>query len=284
MRKMMVPLVAIALIAWILGGSWWYGQVWVPNRMPNNFVGEQSPQTPIRISHSLFPTMLDEVFAFPRSEARFEADSLTKSCLRTMANRLTDGAELLLQGVYLEAEAAPDENLGLQRAAFVRDLLVQQGVQPNKIRIEGQKVAQLLQRDEELLNAVRFEFRPVERASKALEVQWVDLMRPLNLYFPEKQYSIELNSQLESYCQQLQTQLKQDQEAKVHVTGYSTRRKAASDSRKRATAVYQLLRQQGIDKDRLLVQYEKTTAASKGSPVLDQDNRRVEVRILKPAR
>ncbi|MEM9921608.1 MAG: hypothetical protein AAF990_26125 [Bacteroidota bacterium] len=285
MRKMMVPLALLALLIWIIGGSWWYSQQFISVQASSPAEGESSELSHLSISHSSFETDAIEALAFNFSDPELQVSTHTHKLIRQLIDQLKEVNQVLfLRGLYLDTEEYKGsfDNLGLARAAFVKRFMVRLGAKPSDIEIGGQRVSQLLQRDNQLLNAVQFELTKSESIVEPSKptAKWTDLMRPLNLQFRSESTDLELTPQLQTYLKTVEQLLQEHSGAMIWISGFRRSKKDQPSTVRRTESVQQLFLQQGFDAKRIVLQYEQEASNRQSQSTPGDAIRRVEVRVL----
>jgi len=190
---------------------------------------------------------------------------------------LNQGKELLISGNYLKAEG---ETRGLDRAQFLKNVLVKFGVNPDKIVPKAVLSAYSYDQQGKSSEGIGMVFRNISNEQlKVVEEHIAD--KTLYTNFGTSQFKPDLT--LQAYALELKNYLDKYPEKNVQITGH-TDNVGAEDSNlklglKRAQTVQKYLISQGIPKD-------KIQAESKGElePVADnatedgqEKNRRITI-------
>ncbi len=289
-RNLMLPGVALLLIAWLVLGSWWYSRTYCNGGTTANIPG-------FSLIDGHYEIAGDEAFSFYKSSADPIIPAGAYDALEALASYLSKepGKGLKLFGVYSEFESdkrSPYANLGLARAEAIKSELVALGVDSNKIQTSGIRFSDASFTDGMMHRGVHFRFvnindAPVGPASRFdSRKKDADLFQPMNIYFDQNEFDIILTEKLEKYLKRVKAYLLKNRSASIAIIGHADGRGNARTnlnlSETRARNVKKFMIRSGFQPSRLLIEYKgenQPLQPNNGTNEDQEKNRRVELRL-----
>lgn len=274
MRNLAVPATGLALVIWLIGGTWWYVGNYCPELASAPIPTQKIPLLTISDNSEVIAQGPNFIFQTAQSVPYMTPATLTVLQRTSGYLNANLSRKLVITGEYSSKESETN-HLGLARSNSIRDLLTSLGSPLTSVQTEAIKNDKPLIVNGQLVGPLSFTFQ--ENATQE------NAFTPLNVYFGEGKYEIHSLKGIDDYLTSLKAFLDQTPGAKLLITGNSDalEGKAASMlSEKRALSVRQFLIKAGIDKSYLNTyeQGESMMIAAAGS----EKNRRVEVRVLIP--
>lgn len=190
---------------------------------------------------------------------------------------------LILTGLYTATEKNTNADLGLERAASVQQLLLNEGIATTQIRLK-QDMSDVVETP--LEKAVEFDFEARPDSTNLLEFIESDVLRPkIIIHFELDQNALSLTPAQEYFFQILQQYLEQKVEQKLLVVGFTDNQGETRQNfglgRERAAFVKDALVEMGFDKRRIMTdsQGENNPIATNETEEGRARNRRVEVEL-----
>jgi outer membrane protein OmpA-like peptidoglycan-associated protein len=190
---------------------------------------------------------------------------------------------LQITGLYYNEESAPQgfDNMGLARAATVRDLL-KAALPKERIDISSRLLADHEKMKNVPFEGVTFNWR---EALKKEETTIVEVENESTIYFPFNSSVRDKNQEVDAYLTKLAQRLKQTKET-VSITGHTDdvgeETANLNLGRSRAESIRAILVTNGIDKDRISIDSkgESQPATSNDTDDSRHRNRRTVLRIV----
>lgn len=189
-----------------------------------------------------------------------DAQAYTNNGYDAMRSRLIsemgDGNSLVITGKYFSSETAPAgfENMGLARAAKIRDLLAPD-IPADRIRLKAQLMDDLSSARKGYFESTDFEWETKEDQ----KVEVIELENSIKILYPHGSAQKEDDGTIDAYLTKLAARLAQTNET-VQITGYTDDTGGASGnmnlSKKRARGIRDILIRLGVDKARLKVDWK----------------------------
>ncbi len=252
--------------------------------------GEATPVTPSNVQFTEFAitdTAGKVIYKFPRGfvigsrDATVEIPAALAGVKDSIFNYLNlhQGKELLISAKYLKSEG---ETRGIDRAAFLKKILVTSGVNPDRIIPKAVLSDFSYENDEKYNDGIALLFQNIpEKQLQIIEAT----IRDKTLYAAYASTNFKPDKTLQAYAFELKNYLEKYPDKKVYVTGHTDNKGKAKSNYilglKRAQNVVKYLISQGVVKS-------KIKAYSKGEtePVASNDtedgqaaNRRIHIVI-----
>ncbi|MEL6671630.1 MAG: OmpA family protein [Bacteroidota bacterium] len=298
----------ILLIAWLIGGTWYYSQRFCcgDDQLPETNTALETLTDP-PVSGSSFPSLritdgkqsffADSTFFFPQSGAMPNIPRGAAGALKEFSTYLQSGEvpQVVLTGVYtLDEENATDfTNLGLARAANIRAYLMGLGVDSSMLITDAELRGDLPFVKGILPEGVEMMIRnePIDLSPPSAEVlaeQAANLEgEPLNVYFESGSSRIIDLPRLQRYVKKLQSYLRHVPEAKASVIGFTDNTGSLTVNQQisedRARSVREVLVTMGVGHDKMVVSGRgpENFIDTNDTPEGRANNRRVEIRLMK---
>lgn len=286
--KLLPP--ALLLIAWI-GGC-----IYLNNRY---CCGTQSTGNDLLSSTISAVVLLDgvervassnETFYFSPSSSRLPEplSSELKNLILSTATYLKNNPSrrMLITGVYTTDEKNIHPELGLERAAVIQSLLLDEGIPAIQIRTTQDISDELKLRNGRLEDTMRFSFEAMpEREALFDEMKNRLSSQKITLHFELAEKELSLNPAQRKFFQDLLYYVNETEGQKVRVVGYTDNqgepRQNYGLGRERAVFVEDYLAGLGFDKSKII-----TDSLGEADPISTNDteegrakNRRVEVML-----
>jgi len=234
-------LIIAILFWWFFGAYYWACHV--KNLCFNDkveVVEETIPQNPLVISGAGFNQRSDQNLQFDTNGINPEIPSLADNSLNQLADYLkrNENKQVTVTGLYANADAKPAgfDNLGLGRAAKVKDVLVQKGIKTNQIITKANVKNNLPSYKNKIIGGVDFlvsnkaapskpatPAKPAAPAFKepalAIAGGGLNLRSNQNLRFPVNGFVPEIPKQVDANFTKLGQFLKTNANKQVTVTG-----------------------------------------------------------------
>jgi outer membrane protein OmpA-like peptidoglycan-associated protein len=245
---------------------------------------------PVKTEPSFVYKNGDLVFNFPRNlslksqsdEVIFPegSESFKKSIFAFLNKQQT--LELVITGLYNDEESKSNNQLGIKRADFVKGLLVDYGINANRITIESKESEFNFNANGIYEGGILFEFIDISaERRKAIESGIEN--KTLYSGFGSKEFSADKT--LQAYALELKNYLDKYPNKKASIIGHtdSVGDLEANDwyGMERAKNVKQYLESLGIDSDRLIATSKGETEPIESNATLEgrRKNRRIEIKI-----
>ncbi|MBT8394032.1 MAG: OmpA family protein [Bacteroidia bacterium] len=191
--------------------------------------------------------------------------------------------ELLLIGLYNSDESSLDPELGLKRASYVKDILVEFGINSDRISIQGKKANYKYDNTDKLfVGGIQFDFLEIsEEKRKAIETGIEN--KTLYSGFGSKQFRAD--NTLQAYALELKNYLEKYSDKTARIVGHtdSVGDELANDwyGMERAKNVKQYLISQGVAETRLFTSSKGELEPIESNATLEgrRKNRRIEIKI-----
>ncbi len=224
-------------------------------------------------------------FLFPRNSELPQVPADVEQKLKDLAafQRNDSGHVVELTGEYSKAEknGTKYENLGLARAASVRDRLVKKKVPQDQIILKSKLIDDgRFNKDKKLLGGVTGKIIKIKTTDTG-----DDIFKPRNVYFETNSYTMRMDLKLKTYLENAKAYLAKNPAKKAYLTGHTDDQGEAAANqelgRKRAKFIKDYLGKQGV-------KIAQMSSSSKGEtkPIADNktakgraENRRVEILI-----
>lgn len=292
MSKLVPSISGIACLLWVAVWSWWLSAESANTSSQTNLVA--SPVIRIMDADSVYTSAIH--FSFHLSDdAPVLSKDQERNIFEQLAHHLTNhpDKQLTITGRHLphpnERNQSPHPNLGIARAHAIKNLLIEEGGDPDRIITAAQTVQTHMMIDGRLLGGVDFEFHERETPAKtaqteekepAMEVDEVSNDQPenenqLTFHYDYKDFSLERKNR--PSLDEIRKLVRKNPSYRIFITGFSTtdEEKAVGDlAKRRAMAVRRYLVDTGVRRRNIIVESQPgaiTTAAE----------RRVEIKISK---
>lgn len=190
--------------------------------------------------------------------------------------------ELIITGLYNPEESKTDKLLGTKRAGFVKDILVNYGINSNRITVNGKESEFNFEKNGTYSGGILFDFKEIsEDRLRAIESGIEN--KTLYSGFGSKEFSAD--NTLQAYALELKNYLDKYPNKKASIIGHtdSVGDPEANDwyGMERAKNVKQYLESQGIDSARLIASSKGETEPIESNATLEgrRKNRRIEIKI-----
>ncbi len=190
--------------------------------------------------------------------------------------------ELLIRGLLNSEEAELDPELGLKRAYFIKDLLVEFGINSERISAQGKKADYKLNSNNVFEGGIQFDFIDIsEEKRKTIEIGIEN--KTLYSWFGSKEFRAD--NSLQAYALELKNYLNKYSNKTASIVGHtdSVGDQIANDwyGMERAKNVKQYLVSQGIDGTRLFASTKGELEPIESNGTLEgrRKNRRIEIKI-----
>ena len=226
-------------------------------------------------------------FSFLNRESSLDS-SLTveqKSLIAYTTGYLQNHPErrLILTGLYITDEKSINADLGLERAASVQQLLLNEGIATTQIELRQDMTEASAT---PLEKAVEFDFEARPDSTKLLEVVESGALHPkIIIHFELDQNALLLTPAQEYFFQIVQQYLERKAEQKLLIVGFTDNQGETRQNfglgRERAAFVKEALVEMGFDKRRIMTdsQGENNPIATNETEEGRARNRRVEVEL-----
>jgi len=226
-----------------------------------------------------------EGFSFLTTAPKLDSSLTTnqKSLIAYTTGYLQNHPErcLVLTGFYTASEKNINANLGLERAASIQQLFLNEGIATIQIKLKQDMTTA---EGKQVKNAVQFDFEPVLSADKILESIESNVLFPkIILHFELDQNALSLTPAQEHFFQTLLQYMEQDERQKLLAVGFTDNQGETRQNfglgRERAAFVKDELVEMGFDKRRIMTdsQGENNPIATNNTEEGRAKNRRVEV-------
>lgn len=294
MGKFTSSICGTTCVAWIAVWSWWLSK---ESAIPSTET--LIPTTTIRVVDADSVFSASNIFSFGMSEAKVEMPVESAEMLKSITRYLVEYPEktLTLTGEYLslpyERNQTMYPNLGIARANAIKDVLVANGADEERIHTDAMQVKGQYMVGERMLGGITFLFDSkkiaqnevqeespsednVEGASQEEETEEPKEDAP-ELVFKYKRKSYSLDRKNKPALDNIRRLLRKNRSYKVMLIGYSTKGEEASVrdlANRRARAVRRYLVDTGVRRKNIIVE-ARPGAANDGT------ERMVEIRIVK---
>lgn len=261
-KKYLPPLLGIATLTWIVGGTYWYKTQFCDV--------SNTASTTVSISHT--GTHLPFYFPFGTAQPIFTKESF--SIFKETTNYLNEHSDktLIIKGLYApqEVPSQAQSKLGLERAEAIKAVLLNLGSPSNSIETESEQRNNLFFSNQQLFDGVEFKVVDYEGGR----------FQALNLFFQKDKYQFEDNEELKKYFHALNDYLSLHPNIKLKITAHQDNTEGAWTSKKRMAFMHRVLE----NHDFLPKQFEFEDVKNKKplSEVEHIKNRRVEIRLIVP--
>lgn len=278
MNRLLLAFVALFLALWLILGSWWYAKHYGGVASSPNF----------SITMDGFEISAPETFSFYESSPDPIIPEKMEEAFQTLADLLVtnENKKLKLFGIHSAQES--QANLGKARAEAIKLELVNLGAPEAQIMTSDIPLASGQFINGQIYGGVHFRFEDMNK--KPVLPVYEDTpvtgqLPPLNIYFDNNEFRIELNDKLDNYLESAKTIMRKHPSAKLYIIGHTDTTgdpdKNMSLSRTRAKSVKKFLIRQGFDPQRLKLKYKgaKEPISANNSEAGKRKNRRVELRL-----
>lgn len=261
-KKYLPPLLGIATLTWIVGGTYWYKTQFCDVSV--------TASTTVSISHTR--THLPFYFPFGTAQPIFTKESF--SIFKKTTNYLNEHSDkkLIIKGLYTPQEVpnqAPS-TLGLERAEAIKSVLLNLGSPNSSIETRTEQRNNLFFSNQQLFDGVEFKVVDYEGGR----------FQALNLFFQKDKFQFEDNDELKKYFHALNDYMRLHPNIKLKITAHQDNTEGAWTSKKRMAFMHKVLENHNF----LPKQFEFEDAKSK--ILLAENghikNRRVEIRLIIP--
>ncbi|MEM8908994.1 MAG: OmpA family protein [Bacteroidota bacterium] len=270
-----LALLSAFTLLYFLGGQWWYS---------NNIAVACCNATPTDLAPTADAAAAGLPLAFNWTEAepmmganfaQFKKENILKG--------MTADNILQITGLYYSEETDPEgfDNLGLDRAAAIRDL-IQADIPIDRIDISSRSLGDQAETTEQAFAGVAFNWMA---APEKGETTIVEIDNAITIYFPFNSSVKDQNAKVDDYLKKLAERLQQTTE-KVTITGHTDN--VGEDvaniqlGKQRAASIRQILTQLGISETRILIDSkgERQPATSNDTEEGRHRNRRTVLNII----
>ena len=140
MGKYSVPFVAFTLLAWMLGGSWWYANIYQAGDQKVNIPKKQRAEI-FELADGKFRVYSHQSFYYIKNQSRAHIPEETNEAFYNLVGFVNsrENRVLTITGFYDVNESYEGEyqNLGFERAASLENRLIRLGLFEGKIRIRS---------------------------------------------------------------------------------------------------------------------------------------------------
>ncbi len=301
MHKFFWP-AALVLLGWLLAGSYFLSCGYCnPTKVVTK--AEIPVVAPVELAKNIwtindgsrFTTGSSEHYTFGRNGFVPNITDPTKASFDKVAEYLksNSGRQLQLTGwytgeeqaSYLNDAAKTHANLGIARAASIKDYLVGQGAPSDNITLNGfEQYSLSYNSNDRLPEGVKFRFGGSEDiAALATSLK----AKPLNVRFESGSDNITMNDELVQYFADLKFYTDRQSGAQVTVTGHTDSDGRRSSNvrlgKRRANLIKDYMVRQGINEAVI----SSVTSLGPDQPIADNNtpegkaqNRRVEIRVI----
>lgn len=295
MSKLFLILATFLLGIWLVGGSWWYANNF---GVPVQTITHPSVLPVLNVTDGDFKITSQSNFHFRHSKAEVVVPWETEKGLKSLVTYLHKHPDrnVVLTGNYSPTERNNTRylDLGFARADAIRNLLISYGAGKEDIIIQSMIRDDLKFNRNLLFDGLNFSFEKKSAPFSVIspkeklvnQIQKVEKVRPLNLYYDNNTDFVDDSPQLENYLSNLTIYLNAHPKSKVLLTGHTdnvgTESRNKELSKVRALSVKTLMEKFGIAEQRIQVDYQgdKKPLASNATNNGRKKNRRVEVRII----
>lgn len=278
MNRLLLAFVALFLALWLILGSWWYAKNYGNVASTPNF----------SITMDGFEITAAETFSFYESSPDPIIPESTEEAFQTLADLLVTNSnkQLKLYGIYSQQES--QGKLGKARAEAIKLELVNLGAPESQIRTSDIPLASGQFVNGQIYGGVYFKFEEMNK--KPVLPVYEDTpvtgqLPPLNIYYENNEFKIELTEKLEKYLESAKTIMRKHDSANLFIIGHTDTtgdpNKNMSLSKVRAKSVKKFLIRNGFDPQRLKLKYKGATEpmSTNNSEEGKRKNRRVELRL-----
>lgn len=210
-----------------------------------------------------------------------EGDSITCRSIFTFLNAHQD-KELVVTGLYNNQDFDFDGELGIKRANYIKDLLINFGVNPDRISVNDKLYTFNYNSEGNHENGIEMDFVTItENKRKFIESNIAN--KTLRSGFGSKEF--QPDNTLEGYVYELKNYLKKYPNKTAEIIGHtdSTGDEDANEwfGLQRAKSVEQYLIDQGIDKNRVIISSKGESEPLESNSTIEgrRKNRRIEIKI-----
>ncbi len=218
---------------------------------------------------------LNSEVAFPEG-----SESFKKSIFNFLNKQ--QNKELVITGLYNTEESKTDNQLGIKRATYIKELLVDYGINTNRITVDSKESGFSFDSNGIYKGGILFNFIDIsEEKLKTIESGIEN--KTLYSGFGSKEFSAD--NTLQAYALELRNYLDKYPNKTASIVGHtdSVGDEIANDwyGMERAKNVKQYLESQGIDNDRLMASSKGETEPIESNATLEgrRKNRRIEIKI-----
>ncbi len=261
-KKYLPPLLGIATLTWIVGGTIWFKSQFCD--LTN------TDETTVSVSNigKHLP------FYFPIGAAQPIFTSQSFSVFKKTTNYLNENSnkKLIIKGLYAPKEVpkqAPSK-LGLERAEAIKAVLLNLGASSNSIETKSEERKNLFFSNQHLFDGVEFKIVDYEGGR----------FQALNLFFQKDKYQFEDNEELKKYFLTLNEYVSLHPNIKLKITAHQDNTEGVWTSKKRMAFMHRFLSNHNF----LPKQFEFEDVKNK-KPLAENGhikNRRVEIRLIIP--
>ncbi len=278
MNRLLLAFVALFLALWLILGSWWYAK---------NY-GNLDSTPSFSITLDGFEISAPETFSFYESSPDPIIPELMEDAFQTLADLLVTNGDKKLKLYGIHAEQESQDKLGKARADAIKLELVNLGAPEDQIATTDIPLASGQFINGQIYGGVFFRFEEMNK--KPVLPVYEDTpvtgqLPPLNIYYDNNEFKIELNEELDKYLESAKTIMRKHPSAKLFIIGHAdTTGDSAKNmtlSKARAKSVKKFLIRHGFDPQRLKLKHKGATEpmSTNNSEEGKRKNRRVELRL-----
>ncbi|MCF8245120.1 MAG: OmpA family protein [Saprospiraceae bacterium] len=268
MSKLLPSISGVACFIWVTGWTWIFSE-------GKNSETDISNQTPINILIDSSQYQVQHPFSFKFSEATPIIAENLHPILKSVAHRLVSQPSLRLVIVGIcsptEANNSSFPNLGVARAESIKSLLTTIGADGDKIETTGILAENLFEVDGHLTGLVYFNFTKLNAENQPLvaenpkEEPASSKSKFTSFFYEYGNYKVEKHHL--GLLKSLQTELREDSDRSVVLSGYSTPEEEAESTRinlaeMRALAIRRYLVDHGVRRSQIEVKTKPSMAQS----------------------
>ena len=209
MRKLLPLILGIASVCWVVGGTVWY---------KHNFCDapvQQADAPVVAIKEGSATVSRSTPLIFPFADARPTFFSESFLTLKKTADYLKDnvGKALIIKGLYSTKEKtqAPNQDLGLQRAESLKDVLITLGAPNDVISTESFKSDNLHFVNNQLLDGI--DYTIIDNPNIQFQA--------LNMFFKTKKYRFAESAELSDYFKKLKQYVEVHPSERIKISAHA---------------------------------------------------------------
>lgn len=278
MNRLLLAFVALFLALWLILGSWWYAK---------NY-GNLDSTPSFSITLDGFEISAPETFSFYESSPDPIIPELMEDAFQTLADLLVTNGDKKLKLYGIHAEQESQDKLGKARADAIKLELVNLGAPEDQIATTDIPLASGQFINGQIYGGVFFRFEEMNK--KPVLPVYEDTpvtgqLPPLNIYYDNNEFKIELNEELDKYLESAKTIMRKHPSANLFIIGHADTTgdsdKNMTLSKARAKSVKKFLIRHGFDPQRLKLKHKGATEpmSTNNSEEGKRKNRRVELRL-----
>lgn len=235
MRKLLPLILGIASVCWVVGGTVWY---------KHNFCDapvQQADAPVVAIKEGSATVSRSTPLIFPFADARPTFFSESFLTLKKTADYLKDnvGKALIIKGLYSTKEKtqAPNQDLGLQRAESLKDVLITLGAPNDVISTESFKSDNLHFVNNQLLDGI--DYTIIDNPNIQFQA--------LNMFFKTKKYRFAESAELSDYFKKLKQYVEVHPSERIKISAHADNTEGSRLARKRLAFIQSFLNKKEID-------------------------------------